>query len=74
MIECPVCGKEVVASLRKHATGKWHNNQDDFEHLKLAIELTPGASAFLSDINFKEGDDGEKDRDNLPEVRGEILD
>ena len=73
MSECPVCGKEVKASLRKHATGKWHNNQDDFEHLKLAVQLTPGAPAFLADIYSKEGLDGTRGRHELPIVRGTIL-
>jgi len=72
MTECPVCSKSVKVSLRKHATGKWHNNQDDFEHFKLAIELTPGATAFLADTYSKEGVDGTQNRHELPVVRGTI--
>lgn len=69
-MECPVCGRDVKVSLRKHAAGKWLSNFEDNKHLKLAIELTPGAPAFLEDIYFKEGGSGEKDRHDLPIVRG----
>ena len=55
MTECPICGKEVTV-LRKHTSGKWHNNQDDFEHLRLALELSPGASAYLKE-NLEEVSD-----------------
>lgn len=68
MIKCRVCGKEVSLSLRKHAVGKWLNAPEDNEHLKLAIELTPGASAFVGETNLGEGND----RHELPIVRGTI--
>jgi len=70
--ECPVCHQEAKRSLRKHAAGKWLNNPADTGHLKLAIELTPGASAFLRDINFKEVADEHDGRHELPIVRGTI--
>ena len=48
MSVCPVCEKDAP-NLRKHASGKSHNNPDDYEHLRLALSLSPGALAYLRD-------------------------
>lgn len=71
---CPVCGGEAF-SIRKHANGKWNNIPEDFEHLRLAIELTPGALAFLGENLGKEVASGRKEGGNpMSEVLGKVLD
>jgi len=80
MEKCPVCGRDDVKNLRKHATGKWLNDSTDYRHMLLAIKLTPGAQVYLRN-NLREVKNGttveerrwKDDWDDRPErVGGEV--